>query len=313
MTVISRSRAKHGQEGPCSRVDHQVPSAPVGSTAGNSTLTSSLKRATSRGAKHAVKEAALWFDRVRPPTPGVTVLAYHRVGGGTSLELDVEPGVFARHMEWLATTARVITLDRGLDELCRPDGPAGVVITFDDGTADFVDHALPALVANEVAATYYVATDFIEQQRPFPDNGTPLTWGALAEAISTGLVTVGSHTHTHAVMGKLNPSQARHEVERSVGLIEDRLGVAVDHFAYPKGVHGGQAIEVVVADRFRSAALVGGAANHFGATNPLRVDRSPIQRSDTTSQFAHKAAGGMRLEGIIRNQLNRRRYQSARN
>lgn len=265
-------------------------------------------------AHRTVKGLALGFDRVHPPAPGVVVLAYHRIGGGSSLELDIEPEVFAEQMQWLAEHRHIVDLDQAVEALAQPHGPPTTAVTFDDGTADFVDHALPALVAAGVPATYYVATDFIESRRSFPDHGTPLSWGALAEAVSTGLVTVGSHTHRHAVMDKVAPAEATVELRTSQALIEDRLGVPAHHFAYPKGVAAvAPPVAAVVAGHFRSAAVADSGVNRYGATDLHRLDRTPVQRSDQPRHFRSKAAGGMGLEGQLRAGLNRRRYRTAAN
>ncbi len=266
-----------------------------------------------RALHRMVKTAASTYDRIRPPEPGTVVLAYHRVGGGSGLEVDLDPADFADQMAWLAAEANPIPIADAVDELgaTTPARSGSVVVTFDDGTADFVEHALPALVDHGVPATYYIATEFIDDQRPFPDDGTPMTWGGLAEAVATGLVTVGSHTHSHAVLDKLSPDQADEELRRAAELIEDHLGVTADHFAYPKGVFGGEANEAVVSRYHRSAALANCGVNVAGATDPLRLDRTPIQRSDGAAFFRRKAVGGLRLEGQLRAGLNRRRYDSA--
>ena len=271
-----------------------------------------------QGAALSLKSMAVVWDALRPPPPGLVVLAYHRVGGGSGLEFDVDPAVFADQIQALAAEHRLVTLDEGLELVAegRAPGAGGqpaVVITFDDGTADFVEHALPVLVSAGAPATYYIATRFVDEQQPFPDNGTPLSWAALAEAVSTGLVTIGSHTHSHAVMDKLTPAAADEELRRSLTLIEDHLGQTAHHFAYPKGVFGGEANEAIVARHCSSAALADCGVNRFGATDPLRLDRTPIQRTDGMRFFARKAAGGMALEGRVRANLNRRRYESATN
>src|SRR4051794_14647529 len=156
-----------------------------------------------RIAQSVLKHTAAGVDRLRQPRRGVSVLIYHRVGRRSSLEVDLPESLFDEQMAWLADSDRPATLD---DALLTLDGPAPasrpdpVVVTFDDGTADFIDVALPVLVEHKVPAVLYVATEFIDSGREFPDHGTPLSWAALADAMGTGLLTVGSHTHTHALL-----------------------------------------------------------------------------------------------------------------
>ena len=262
----------------------------------------------------AVKVTAAAADTLRRPPLGVVVLIYHRVGAGTDAEIDLPTDRFDEQMAWLARHRRPVSLDEALSLLAQPeapDGPAPVVVTFDDGTVDFVDHALPVLVRHQVPVTLYLATDFAEQQRPFPAGAAPVTWGGLAEAVATGLVTVGSHTHTHALLDRLAADQVAEELDRSTGLIGERLGVKAEHFAYPKAVPGSPAAEEAVKARFRSAALAGTRPNRYGATDPHRLARSPVQVSDRATWFRRKAQGGMALEDGLRRAINRRRYAGA--
>jgi peptidoglycan/xylan/chitin deacetylase (PgdA/CDA1 family) len=264
-----------------------------------------------RAAQVVVKRTAAGFDRVRPHRPGVVVLLYHRVGRRSTVEVDLPRALFAEQMA--AIRDRATTLDASLDALTAspPPGPDPVVVTFDDGTADFVEEALPVLVEHAVPAVLYVATAFVEEGRPFPDAGAPASWSALADAVSTGLVTIGSHTHTHVLLDRADPADVAGELDRSRQLIEDRLGVAAAHFAYPKAVPGSAAAEAAVRERFRSAALAGTTANRYGRTDPYRLARSPIQLGDGMRWFEAKLAGGMVLEDRLRRVLNRGRYAGA--
>jgi len=246
-----------------------------------------------------LKTSAAAADRIRPPRPGVVVLLYHRVGATSGLQVDLPTSLFDAQMEELVATRRVIDLDDALDRLSdppptdpgdrRPDAWP-VVVTFDDGTADFVDVALPILVRHRVPAVLYVATDFIERGRSFPNDGAPASWTALSDARSTGLVTIGSHTHTHALMDRVPAAAAADELDRSRALIAERLGVETAHFAYPKAVAGSVEAEAAVRERFRSAAIAGTRPNPYGQTDPYRLTRSPIQVADGMRWFRRKSA-----------------------
>jgi peptidoglycan/xylan/chitin deacetylase (PgdA/CDA1 family) len=264
-------------------------------------------------ALQAVKTTAAVADRVHPPRRGVVVLIYHRVEAGSGLQVDLPAGLFDEQMHFLAERRRACTLSDALVALARDEPPDRdpVVVTFDDGTADFAERALPVLERHRVPVTLYVATDFVERQRPFPNGGTPLSWAALGDAVTTGLVSVGSHTDTHAVVDGLSSTALEQELDRSTRLIEDRLQTAAHDFAYPKGVAGASGADAAVRRRFRSAALGAVGANPYGRTDPYRLARSPIQRADGMRWFARKVDGGMSLEGTLRRALNRRRYSGA--
>jgi peptidoglycan/xylan/chitin deacetylase (PgdA/CDA1 family) len=303
-------------------------------------------------ALRSIKGLAAAGDRVRPPGPGVVVLIYHRVGGGSGTEVDLSPQAFDEQMAWLAASGRVVSLDHAVDLLVGgagrntgaadvpadepadkpadepanepvgepvdgPDDPVDglvgdpVVVTFDDGTADLADVATPILERHRVPATVYLATRFVDEGLPFPNDGTPLSWSAVRDMAATGLVTFGSHTHGHVLFDRLAPAQAIDELERSRDLIAQHAGAPARHFAYPKAVAASPAIEPLVRERYRSAALGGNRPNPLGATDVHRLARTAVQVSDGPAYFVRKARGGMALEDTIRRAVNRVRYRAA--
>jgi peptidoglycan/xylan/chitin deacetylase (PgdA/CDA1 family) len=275
----------------------------------------SPKAALRRAAALGLKTMAAAADLVRPPTDGVVVLLYHQVGAPRTSEVNLSARAFENQLVHLAANGGVAGLPDALEALVPGStvavAPARHVVTFDDGTADFVDIALPLLVEHRIPATLYVATRWVDEQRSFWDDGTVLTWAALREAVSTGLVTIGSHTHSHALLDRLGEKEIADELDRSVGLIGEHLGVTAEHFAYPKALAPSPVADLAVRDRFRSAALAGTQANRLSATDPFRLARTPVQVSDGFRWFERKAAGGMRVEDQLRQVVNRRRYAGA--
>lgn len=260
-----------------------------------------------------LKRAARTRDHLRPPAPGIVILAYHRVGRRSRVRVDLPEWLFEEQMARLVDGPGVVDLDGALHALAgdRPGTGDPVVVTFDDGTADVVEVALPILVRHQVPATVYLATDFIETGRPFPDAGLPASWSALADALSTGLVTVGSHTHRHALLDRLPAAEVAGELDRSIELIGERLGVQARHFAYPKALAGSAAADEAVRARFASAALAGTRPNRYGDLDAHRLARSPLQVDDGLAYFERKVRGGMGLEDDVRRLANRRRHALA--
>jgi peptidoglycan/xylan/chitin deacetylase (PgdA/CDA1 family) len=224
------------------------------------------------------------------------------------MEVDLPPSLFEEQVARLAASGRVVSLTDALGVVGGGGPSDAVVVTFDDGTADFVDAALPVLAAHGLPVTLYAATAFIETGTAFADGAAPVSWAGLRDAVSTGLVSVGSHTHRHRLLDRLGAADVDDELDRSIELIADRLGAAPADFAYPKAVAPSPVADAAVRRRFRSAALAGTRPNRPGSTDVHRLARSPIQRSDGLKWFERKVAGGMGLEDTLRRQLNRRRY-----
>jgi peptidoglycan/xylan/chitin deacetylase (PgdA/CDA1 family) len=280
-----------------------------------------------------VKQVLAQGDRLLTPAPGVTVLIYHRVGGGSGGEVDLDVDAFRAQLEHLREHHTVVSLDAAAAQLRPADGEertgstgsagsggdtgstgstgSSVVITFDDGTDDFCDHVVPALVEYEIPATLYAATRFIDRGEPFPWGAPPASWQGLRDAAATGLVTIGSHTHTHALLDRADPGEIADELDRSIELIGEHVGTPPAHFAYPKALPGSQAAEAEVRQRFTTAALARSRVNRPGHTDLHRLWRTPIQRSDGHDFFVAKAAGGMRLEGELRNLVATVKYRGA--
>jgi peptidoglycan/xylan/chitin deacetylase (PgdA/CDA1 family) len=126
----------------------------------------------------------------------------------------------------------------------------------------------------------------------------------LRDAVDTGLVTVGSHTHGHVDLSRADERQADEEMRRSKELIEDRLGVACRHFAYPWAV-GSDAADRVARRLFASAAVDAWRTNHRGRTDPHRLGRTPILRSDGSLFFRAKVRGLLDGERVAYRLLRR--------
>ena len=246
-------------------------------------------------ARKAVKAAVLPGGIVSRRRPGdVVVLLYHRVGGGGGGEIDLPAALFERQLATLAERDRVLTLDQAVAGLAGSGNGGGVVVTVDDGYRDFHDTVLPLLVRYRVPAVLYLATGLVAGEGASSGDRDALTWSQLAAAVSTGLVTVGAHTHGHTDLSGAPEEVCHDEMARSKGLVEDRLGVACRHFAYPWAV-ASPAADRVARRLFDTAALDAWRVNRAGAVDPWRLGRTPVLASDGLAFFRAKLQG--RLDG----------------
>jgi peptidoglycan/xylan/chitin deacetylase (PgdA/CDA1 family) len=263
----------------------------------------------------ALKAAAVGVDAMRKPAGGISFLIYHRVDAGTGSLIDLSPTSFDEQLAELAANARVLTTDGALAELTgravSSDPRPAVVVTFDDGTADFADRAFPALARHGIPVTLYVATGYVDEARRWPDGCPSLTWSSLRDLVASGLVTVGSHTHTHQLLDRADLGTVVDELDRSIDRIGTELGVHATHFAYPKALPASGANEAEVRRRFASATIAGNRANIAGQADLHRLHRTAVQTTDLRPFFRHKLRGGLRLEASARDTANRVRYREA--
>jgi peptidoglycan/xylan/chitin deacetylase (PgdA/CDA1 family) len=217
------------------------------------------------------------------------ILLYHKVGTGAR-EIDLPLPLFRAQLEYLQSMLRV----NRLDDVLASRQFGGVVLSVDDGYRDFHENVVPLLVELDIPAILYLATGLTESRS---SDEPAIGWSHLNDAVSTGLITVGSHTHTHADLSRATERLAYEEMRRSKEIIEDRLGIPCRHFAYPWSV-GSAAAERVARQMFDSAAIAWGT-NRRRSLDAHRLARVPVLRSDGLRFFAAKAKGWLDHEATL--------------
>jgi peptidoglycan/xylan/chitin deacetylase (PgdA/CDA1 family) len=229
----------------------------------------------------------------RTRLPGVVILLYHRIGGGTWSEIDLTAGAFERQMRYLRQHCRFVSLDEVVELSARgstaDSSSDSVAVTFDDGCAETYEVAYPILCQYRIPATVYVPASYIEEGRPF-DFGAyrrmdsmrrprPLTWAQAAEMVRSNLVAIGGHTNTHADLSGGTVAEVQRELDDCDRLIEARLGQRPRHFAYPWG-NWSDGAHAVVAGRYETVTLGGPAKNPYAGLDLSRLWRFPVVQTD---------------------------------
>jgi len=106
---------------------------------------------------------------------------------------------------------------------------SGIVLTFDDATADHFSTARSILSDFGFPGLFYVPTARL-------DSEGYLSTDQVVHLHAEGH-TIGSHTHTHARLDVLPEPSVQRELETSRLRIQEILGVAPLHFAPPGGLY----------------------------------------------------------------------------
>jgi peptidoglycan/xylan/chitin deacetylase (PgdA/CDA1 family) len=154
-----------------------------------------------------------------------------------------------------------------------------VVLTFDDGYADNLHLALPVLQEHGFSATVFFVTSALDGRIEHAYTGWKgryLGWDEARELLATGVMKAGCHSRTHRRLRGLPPDELREETLGAKRRMEDRLGCAVDLFAYPFGAYN--ACDGTVRVAVEQAGFAGAFTTIFGA-NEAEADCFWLRRS----------------------------------
>lgn len=165
----------------------------------------------------------------------VPVVMYHSVNDKSAPHLQnastVNTKQFRFQMEFLKKNSySVISLDELVQGIKanRTFSEKTAAITFDDGYDDVYTNGFRILKEYGFPATVFVLPDQVGKEGY-------MTWAQLKEMKDSGLVTVESHTLSHAYLPEVSEEVQRREMIESKRAIERVLGGKVKYLAYPVG------------------------------------------------------------------------------
>ena len=230
-------------------------------------------------------------------TDSTPILMYHSVADEppqTTRRLAVGPAALREQLAWLADNGYSgMTFFDAAQLLLRSALPERtVVLTFDDGYADFATTALPLLRRYGFPATLFVTTGWVADAGSNAA-GTPLDrtlrWEQIRELAQTE-IEIGAHGHSHAALDDLSPADLRRELTQSRALLEDNIGQSVPTVAYPFG-YSNQAVRRAAHE---AGYRYGAAVRNIRATpsaDPFLVPRLTIRRNTSPAFFAEAVDG----------------------
>jgi peptidoglycan/xylan/chitin deacetylase (PgdA/CDA1 family) len=237
----------------------------------------------------------------------VPILMYHEVTPQPVpryRKYSVTPAELARQLAWLRDHGyTAIDLDAVYDARRGTHAlpPRPVAITFDDGSRDTIEHAVPIVADHGMTATFYAVAGLVGAWARWllAENklALPLAdWGALREAERAGM-RCEAHSVTHPRLATLPDDAARAELVRGRALLEQGLGHPVRHLAYPYGSFAPRTRELAAEAGYLTACTV-----REGLAAPdddlLALPRVPVLGTEGFADFAHRVRTGRRASPL---------------
>lgn len=219
----------------------------------------------------------------------VPILMYHYVeyvkdpGDTIRKSLNIVPFIFENQVKTLWEDGYTFITPSELSKIIDGEEklpPKPIILTFDDGYADFYDNVFPILKKYEVKAVAYIISGFLDTPNSM------YSW-QVQELAKSDLIEIGAHTVHHVYLKGVAKQTAEYEIKQSKITLEELIKKPVVSFAYPSGAFDLQAQKAVEDAGFRNAV----------STVP------GIDASDKNKYFLYRIRPGARMGNDLLNYL----------
>lgn len=231
-------------------------------------------------------------------TEAVPILMYHSVAQeppSATRRLSVTPDSFEQQVAFLVDqgfTGMTFSDLADAFETGRRLPKRPVVLTFDDGYADFAANAWPILRRHDFPATVFVTSGWMADAGPDAAGRSldKMLSRAQVRALAAAGIEIGSHTHSHPELDQIPDAMLRRELGDSRALLADCIGTSVRAIAYPFGYSSPRVRLAARAAGYRYAAAVRNV-RATASDNLFALPRLTIRRRTSRTVFAALMAG----------------------
>jgi peptidoglycan/xylan/chitin deacetylase (PgdA/CDA1 family) len=248
----------------------------------------------------ALAVGLLGAARALAPRRALRVLMYHRIGHFP--ERDAVPAqVLDRQIGWLqARGYRFVRLSEVLAhrEQGAPLPPRAVLLTFDDGTVDHLEVALPLLRRRGVPAVFFVTPGLAGGEVEYADRRVRVLDVAGLRALTEGGAELGLHSWAHANLARAPLPEVAEDARRALAFFAAHGLPVIPALAYPFGAYPRRQPDrdsffaSLASAGVKLAFRIGNRLNRTPISAPFEIQRIGIRRRDGMVGFALKVALG---------------------
>lgn len=207
---------------------------------------------------------------------GIVVLMYHEIDDSIG-KYVVSKQNFEKQIKFLVNHNYNTIFIEDIENNYK--GQKVVALTFDDGYENFYKNVFPILKKYQIKANLYIITSSI-------DKNNYLNKEEINEIVTSGLVSIGSHTVSHPVLTNLSDENAIQELENSKKYLEEIVGKEIKTISYPTGAYDTRILNL--ANRLYEFGLTTKARTNFMKNEYKKMEINRYGIGKDTSMFKFK-------------------------
>jgi len=213
------------------------------------------------------------------PDKGVIAIMYHRFNENKYPSTNIRNEIFLEHLNEINNSKFEFISFSKFSEIIKSKMEKNyLLLTIDDAFESFYLNAWPVLKKRKIPFILFVSTREVGKYNY-------MTWDQIKEIESSGLATIGNHSHSHEYLIDWEDKEIKNDLEKSIEIFKEKLGYSPKLFSYPFGEYSTNLKKIVTDLNFEFAF-----GQHSGVIDSskdfLELPRFPInEKYGTLKRF----------------------------
>jgi len=220
--------------------------------------------------------------------PALRVLCYHQVHPGGPNRFTVTPPQLDQQLGYLVGAGFQFIHARDLlSGNPLPERP--LLLTFDDGYVDNLEHAQPVLQRHGAKATIFIVTAYAGDRAQWNTNGAPLMGPGQLRELDHRLIELALHSHWHRAFALLSPGEIEDDLRQNLAFFREHDLNVTPALAYPYGSRPQGPLRALMARLGIPLAFrLGNRLNRLPIASPYEIQRIDVRGDASDRVFRRK-------------------------
>ena len=223
--------------------------------------------------------------------PALRVLCYHRVLPARPGRFTVTTDQLDAQLHYLSRSgfhfihARDLLSDKPLPK--RP-----LLLTFDDGYVDNLEHAQPVLRKHSAKATIFIVTAYAGDRARWDENGAALMSPQQLHELDPEVIELALHSHSHRALEAVPLDEIEVDIRKNLEFFRKYGLTVTPALAYPYGSRPKRSLPAL-SNRLASLGIplafrLGSRLNRLPITSPYEIQRIDVRGDASDAVFRRK-------------------------